>query len=173
MESWCRRKSLTCFQHEQPYEDREVSSMTVNNLLSSYQQKQCASEDLSSNFIQICGYERFILSIFYFLEMSLSTNCNEYTNMLMHHRKVTFCLMYCHSESPSSPPPPSSSSSSSGENVGSSALCGFFPPTFLLLRCSSLTVRMRMSMASIVSLSRGVEENHSGLLGTQERSGRR
>lgn len=122
---------------------------------------------------EICGCERFILSIFYFLEMCLSTNCHEDTNMLMHHRKVTFRIMYCHSESPSSSPPPSSSSSSSGENVGSSGLCGFLPPTFLLLRCSSLTVRMRMSMASIVSLSKGVEENHSGLLGTQERSGRR
>lgn len=149
-----------------------MSSITVN-LLSSCQQKQCASEDLSSNFIQICGRERFILSNFYFLEMCLSTNFHEYTNMLMHHRKVTFCLMYCHTESPSSSLPPPSSSSSSGENVGSSGLCGFLPPTFLLLRCSSLTVRMRMSMASIVSVSRGVEENHSGLLGTQERSGRR
>lgn len=172
MESWCRRKSSTCFQHDQPYEDRQVSSITVHNLLGSYQQKQSASKDLSSNFIQICGCERFILSIFHFLEMCRSTNCHEYTNMLTHHREVTFCLMYCHSESPSSSAPPSSSSSS-GENVASSGLCGFLPPTFLLLRCSSLTVRMRMSMASIVSLSRGVEENHSGLLGTQERSGRR
>ncbi|TNN51935.1 hypothetical protein EYF80_037842 [Liparis tanakae] len=38
-------------------------------------------------------------------------------------------------------------------------------------QCSSLMVRMRTSMPSMVLSSRGVKENHSGLLGTQQRSG--
>ena len=40
-------------------------------------------------------------------------------------------------------------------------------------RCISRTLRMRVSMPPRVASSRGVPENHRGLLGTQLRSGRR
>lgn len=69
-----------------------------------------------------------------------------------------------HSESPSS-------SSSVGMNGESSDVLGSVPSAFLFPRWSSLTVRMRTSMPSMVVSFRGVEENHRGLLGTQQRSG--
>lgn len=50
---------------------------------------------------------------------------------------------------------------------------GFRRPLSFVRTCRSLTERMRISMASMVLSSRGVVENHIGLLGTQQRSGRR
>lgn len=98
--------------------------------------------------------------------MNISVNIQTFTRQpaapIKKKGKKKSLLFSRHSESPSS---------SSGINGGSSGVCCFVPPALLVSRCSSLTVRMRMSMASIVLSSRGVEENHSGLLGTQQRSG--
>lgn len=93
---------------------------------------------------------------------------NMYIQRCITETSLFFPIAPHHSESSSS-----SSSSSPGDNVGSSDVRDFLPLAVLLLRCRSRTVRMRMSMVSKVASSSGVEENHSGLLGTQERSGRR
>lgn len=106
--------------------------------------------------------ERFVLFIYLYWGCALNEHF-EYTNVNLTTStlKKGHLSNLHHSESLSS----------------SSIFCklsdGFRRPLSLVRTCRSLTERMRISMASMVLSSRGVVENHIGLLGTQQRSGRR
>lgn len=101
-----------------------------------------------------------------FLSLSAPRGRGYKTNM---QRTFPFIYKHLHKGHLGSVLHSDSSSSLSGRKGGS--VPPSFTPAFLVLRCSSRTVRMRVSMASMVASSSGVEENQSGLLGTQQRSG--